>query len=73
MTRALRVAGAAALLVGAVVHAAQLVSIFHAVPWVGPLFGRAICAHSTMRWPTWDGGRSWAATVRARRQSPAKA
>ena len=30
--------GAAALLVGAAVHIAQLVSIFHAVPWVGPLF-----------------------------------
>jgi hypothetical protein len=39
MTRSLRLAGAAALLVGAVVHAAQLVSILHAVPWVGPLFG----------------------------------
>jgi len=39
MTRSLRLAGAAALLVGAAVHAAQLVSIFHAVPWVGPLFG----------------------------------
>lgn len=31
-------AGAAALLVAAAVHAAQLVSIFHAVPWIGPLF-----------------------------------
>ena len=30
--------GAAALLVGAAVHIAQLVSIFHAVPWIGPLF-----------------------------------
>ncbi|HEX5617982.1 MAG TPA: hypothetical protein VFX51_06155 [Solirubrobacteraceae bacterium] len=39
MTSSLRFAGAAALLVGAAVHAAQLVSIFHAVPWVGPLFG----------------------------------
>ena len=35
---ALRIAGAAALLVGAAVHLAQLLSIFHAVPWVGPLF-----------------------------------
>jgi hypothetical protein len=34
----LRVVGAAALLVAAAVHIAQLVSIFHAVPWVGPLF-----------------------------------
>jgi hypothetical protein len=38
MTRSLRFAGAAALLASAAVHAAQLVSIFHAVPWVGPLF-----------------------------------
>jgi hypothetical protein len=30
--------GAAALLVAAAVHLAQLVSIFHAVPWIGPLF-----------------------------------
>ena len=30
--------GAVALLTGAAVHLAQLVSIFHAVPWVGPLF-----------------------------------
>jgi len=35
---ALIVIGAAALLAGAAVHVAQLVSIFHAVPWVGPLF-----------------------------------
>ena len=35
---ALIVIGAAALLVGAAVHVAQLVSIFHAVPWIGPLF-----------------------------------
>lgn len=35
---ALRIIGAAALLVGAAVHVAQLFSIFHAVPWVGPLF-----------------------------------
>jgi hypothetical protein len=34
----LRVIGAAALLGAAAVHIAQLVSIFHAVPWVGPLF-----------------------------------
>ena len=33
-----RVTGAAALLVAAAVHVAQLVSIFHAVPWIGPLF-----------------------------------
>ena len=39
-----RVAGAAALtgvgalLVAAAVHLAQLVDIFHAVPWIGPLF-----------------------------------
>jgi hypothetical protein len=33
-----RIVGAAALLVAAAVHVAQLVSIFHAVPWVGPLF-----------------------------------
>jgi hypothetical protein len=39
VTRSLRIAGAAALLVGAAVHVAQLVSIFHAVPWIGPLFG----------------------------------
>jgi hypothetical protein len=32
------IVGAAALLVGAAVHIAQLVSIFHAVPWIGPLF-----------------------------------
>jgi hypothetical protein len=32
------VAGAAALLVAAAVHLAQLVSNFHAVPWIGPLF-----------------------------------
>jgi hypothetical protein len=38
MTRALRITGAAALLVGAAVHVEQLVSIFHAVAWVGPLF-----------------------------------
>jgi hypothetical protein len=31
--------GAAALLVAAAVHVAQLISIFHAVPWLGPLFG----------------------------------
>jgi hypothetical protein len=30
--------GAAALLAGAAVHISQLLSIFHAVPWVGPLF-----------------------------------
>jgi hypothetical protein len=35
---ALVLIGAGALLVGAAVHLAQLVSIFHAVPWVGPLF-----------------------------------
>jgi hypothetical protein len=35
---ALRVTGAAALLVAAAVHVAQLISIFHAVPWIGPLF-----------------------------------
>jgi hypothetical protein len=34
----LRIIGAVALLVGAAVHVAQLVSIFHAVPWIGPLF-----------------------------------
>jgi hypothetical protein len=38
MTVALVVAGAAALLAAAAVHIAQLVSIFHAVPWIGPLF-----------------------------------
>jgi hypothetical protein len=32
------IVGAAALLVAAAVHVAQLVSIFHAVPWIGPLF-----------------------------------
>jgi hypothetical protein len=32
------VTGAGALLVAAAVHVAQLVSIFHAVPWIGPLF-----------------------------------
>lgn len=32
------IVGAAALLVGAAVHISQLVSIFHAVPWIGPLF-----------------------------------
>jgi len=36
--RLVRVTGAAALLVAAAVHIAQLVSIFHAVPWIGPLF-----------------------------------
>jgi len=36
--RLVRVTGAAALLVAAAVHVAQLVSIFHAVPWIGPLF-----------------------------------
>jgi hypothetical protein len=35
---ALALIGAAALLAGAAVHIAQLVSIFHAVPWIGPLF-----------------------------------
>lgn len=38
MSTALRITGAAALLVAAAVHVAQLLSIFHAVPWVGPLF-----------------------------------
>jgi hypothetical protein len=38
MSAALRLTGAAALLVAAAVHVAQLVSIFHAVAWVGPLF-----------------------------------
>jgi hypothetical protein len=38
VTRALVIAGAAALLAGAAVHVAQLVSIFHDVPWIGPLF-----------------------------------
>jgi hypothetical protein len=38
MTVVLVIVGAAALLAGAVVHLAQLVSIFHAVPWIGPLF-----------------------------------
>ena len=38
MTMPLILIGAAALLVGAAVHIAQLVSIFHAVPWIGPLF-----------------------------------
>jgi hypothetical protein len=38
MTTTVRVTGAAALLVAAAVHVAQLVSIFHAVPWIGPLF-----------------------------------
>jgi hypothetical protein len=53
----LRVAGAAALLVAAAVHVAQLVSIFHAVPWVGPLFAAdavastaAAVALATPRW-----------------------
>lgn len=32
------VTGAGALLVAAAVHLDQLVSIFHAVPWIGPLF-----------------------------------
>ena len=32
------IVGAAALLVAAAVHVAQLVSIFHDVPWIGPLF-----------------------------------
>ena len=32
------IVGAVALLVAAAVHVAQLVSIFHAVPWIGPLF-----------------------------------
>src|SRR3954453_10726859 len=30
--------GAGALLVAAAVHIAQFVDIFHAVPWLGPLF-----------------------------------
>src|SRR4051794_24340393 len=30
--------GAGALLVAAAVHIAQFVDIFHAVPWIGPLF-----------------------------------
>jgi hypothetical protein len=38
MSATLRISGAAALLVAATVHVAQLVSIFHAVAWVGPLF-----------------------------------
>jgi hypothetical protein len=32
------IVGAAALLAGAAVHVAQLLSIFHTVPWIGPLF-----------------------------------
>ncbi len=39
--------GAAALVVAAAVHLAQLVSIFHAVPWIGPLFAADAVA-STM-------------------------
>jgi hypothetical protein len=38
VTVALIIAGAVALLAGAAVHVAQLLSIFHAVPWIGPLF-----------------------------------
>jgi hypothetical protein len=38
LTDAAVVIAAGALLVAAAVHLAQLVSIFHAVPWVGPLF-----------------------------------
>jgi hypothetical protein len=38
MSTALRITGAAALLTAAAVHIAQLLSIFHAVAWVGPLF-----------------------------------
>lgn len=52
----MRIVGAAALLVAAAVHVAQLVSIFHAVPWVGPLFAAdavlstAIAAALFTRW-----------------------
>jgi hypothetical protein len=38
VTMPLIIVGAAVLLVGAAVHIAQLISIFHAVPWIGPLF-----------------------------------
>jgi hypothetical protein len=38
VTVVLVIVGAAALLAGAAVHIAQLISIFHAVPWIGPLF-----------------------------------
>jgi hypothetical protein len=38
LPRVATLAGAGALLVAAAVHLAQLVSIFHAVPWIGPLF-----------------------------------
>jgi hypothetical protein len=39
LATAVAVMGAGALLVAAAVHLAQLLSIFHAVPWIGPLFG----------------------------------
>ena len=45
---ALRVTGAAALLAAAAVHIAQLVSIFHAVPWVGPLFAADAVASTVL-------------------------
>ncbi len=43
-----RVTGAAALLVAAAVHVAQLVSIFHAVPWIGPLFAADALVSTTI-------------------------
>lgn len=45
---ALALIGAAALLAGAAVHVAQLVSIFHAVPWVGPLFAADAIASTAL-------------------------
>ena len=61
MTTIVRITGAAALLVAAAVHVAQLVSIFHAVPWIGPLFAADAVASTAIaiallrvaraRWP----------------------
>jgi hypothetical protein len=48
MTTTVRVTGAAALLVAAAVHVAQLVSIFHAVPWIGPLFAADAVASTVL-------------------------
>jgi hypothetical protein len=45
---ALVLIGAAALLVAAAVHVAQLISIFHAVPWIGPLFAADAIASTAL-------------------------
>lgn len=65
----LRVTGAAALLVAAAVHIAQLVSIFHAVPWVGPLFAAdavaSIAAAIALASPRWRVAAGFGALVSA--------